>query len=377
MGQNFIIKQIILISLLHYCGLLTANENNKDAYIFDEITWLKPFSGSNHTWGGNSGVHVESKDRIFFLQRGETKLPQPIPPSYTDFPASMGIPDWNVLTGRGRVWKNCIYIANSNGEIVDIWEQWDYLFHGTDGPGPHRIRINPYDDEKRVWVIDETGHIIYVFSNDGKELLLTIGEKNVPGSDNSHLNLPQDVAFLPNGKYLIADGIGNKRIIVRNSDHSFHAQFGEAGEMPHQYGSVHSLGFGPKQMLYVVDRINKDLKVYRQTEERESSNYPNYEYITTWQDLGLILDIIVNNDSLWLTETNPPRLKKYDFDGKLLDVIDLPETGPNLWIEMHSISVDENGNLYAADNQAGRPRKLAPLGGANLDNLIRRPYKSE
>ena len=93
MGQNFIIKQIILISLLHYCGLLTANENNKDAYIFDEITWLKPFADSNHTWGGNSGVHVESKDRIFFLQRGETKLPQPIPPSYTDFPASMGIPD--------------------------------------------------------------------------------------------------------------------------------------------------------------------------------------------------------------------------------------------------------------------------------------------
>ena len=147
--------------------------------------------------------------------------------------------------------------------------------------------------------------------------------------------------------------------------------------MPHQYGSVHSLGFGPKQMLYVVDRINKDLKVYRQTEERESSNYPNYEYITTWQDLGLILDIIVNNDSLWLTETNPPRLKKYDFDGKLLDVIDLPETGPNLWIEMHSISVDENGNLYATDNQAGRPRKLSPMGGANLDNLIRRPYKIE
>ena len=371
------IKRIILIFSLLYCGFLTAYEDNEDSYIFDEITWLKPFASENQTWGGNSGVHVESKDRIFFLQRGETKLPQPIPSSYTDFPASMGIPEWNVLLGPGRVWENCIYIANSNGEIVDIWSHWDHLFVGTNGPGPHRIRMNPYDKEKRVWVIDETGHIIYVFSNDGKELLLTIGEKNVPGNDNFHLNLPQDVVFLPNGQYLIADGIGNKRIMIKNSDHSFHAQFGEAGKLPHQYGSVHSLAFGPNQKLYVVDRINKDLKVYHQIAESDSPSYPNYEYVTTWQDLGLILDIIVNEDSLWLTETNPPRLKKYDFNGQLINTIELPVAGQNFWIEMHSISVDENGNLYATDNQAGRPRKLTPVEGANPDNLIQRPYQIE
>ena len=44
---------------------------------------------------------------------------------------------------------------------------------------------------------------------------------------------------------------------------------------------------------------------------------------------------------------------------------------------MHSISVDENGNLYATDNQAGRPRKLTPVEGANPENLIQRPYEIE
>ena len=45
------------------------------------------------------------------------------------------------------------------------------------------LRISPYDPEQRVWVINETFHQIYVFSNDGKQLLKTLGEKNVPGSE--------------------------------------------------------------------------------------------------------------------------------------------------------------------------------------------------
>ena len=369
-----IARNLILVSLIFGYQYLYADINKPATYIFDDTTWLEPFAGIGRTWGGNSGVQVESKDRIYFLQRGETELPNPIPSNYTNFPASMGVPEWNVLQGRGRVWNNCIYIANSDGEILEVWSQWDYLFHGTEGPGPHRIRINPYDLEKKVWVVDESGHIIYVFSNDGQELISTIGEKNVSGNDKYHLNLPQDVAFLSDGKYIIADGIGNKRIVIRNSDHSYHSEFGEAGELPHQFGSVHSLGFGPNQTLYVVDRINKDLKVYRQTVELESENYPKYQYVDTWQDMGLVLDIIVNDDSLWLTETNPPRLKNYTLNGELINVIELPQTGGNFWIEMHSISVDEDGNLYASDNQAGRPRKLSPSHSNDKINLVKRPY---
>lgn len=375
MNRYHLFQQLIFIALCQFSNHLKADDISQSLYIFNEETWIEPFAESGFTWGGNSGVHVESEDRIFFLQRGETKIPEPTPESYTNFPASMGIPEWNVLRGRGRVWQNCIYISNSQGEIIDIWNQWDYLFQGTNGPGPHRIRISPYDVDKKVWVVDETGHIIYVFSNDGKELLLTIGEKNIPGNDRYHLNLPQDVAFLPNGKYIIADGIGNKRMIIRNEDHSYHSEFGEGGSESHQYGSVHSLAFGPDEMLYVVDRINKDMKIYQQIAEVNSLSYPNYKYIESWSDLGLILDLIVNDDSLWITETNPPRLKQYSFEGNLLQAIELPTSGSNFWIEMHSISVDKSGNLYATDNQAGRPRKLSPAMNIKPERLIKTPYQ--
>jgi hypothetical protein len=315
---------------------------------------------------------VESQDRIFVLQRGETELPDPLPPEYTNFAGSLG---WNVLRGRGRVWRNCIYVIDSNGNLLEVWDQWDHLFMGTDGPGPHRIRQSPYDPDKRVWVIDETGHIIYVFSNDGERLLMTLGEKNVGGRDETHYHLPQDVVFLPDGKFLIADGLGdNKRIVVRNADGSYRSEFGEAGDAAHQFASVHSMALGPDEHLYALDRDQRNIKVFRQTASRNLDSYPEYEYETTWGDLGMPLDITVSEESAWVTDLNPPKIVQFNLDGSREYTWPLPTEGPDFWIEMHSLSIDRDGNLYGTDNQAGRPQKLVPRSDANPDHLVRPQY---
>lgn len=341
-------------------------------YEFTTQEWMEPFAEEGFTWGGNSSVFVESKDRIFLLQRGETELPNPVPDEYTNFAGSMG---WNVLRGRGRVWRNCIYIINSEGEVLEVWDQWDHLFAGTDGPGPHRITQNPYDPEKKIWVIDETGHIIYVFSNDGERLVMTLGEKNITAKDETHYSLPQDVVFLPDGKFLIGDGLGdNHRIVVRNADGSYHSEFGEGGTEPHQFTSVHSLAFGPDEMLYALDRDNKDVKVFKQVASKTSAEYPRYEYQTTWGDLGLPLDIYVSEDNAWVTDLNPPKIVQFNLDGSREYSWYLPVEGPDFWIEMHSMSVDEDGNLYGTDNQAGRPQKLVPRADADPDHIVRKQY---
>ena len=340
-------------------------------YDFTTETWIQPFAEDGFTWGGNSGVVVESKDRIFFIQRGETELPNPIPDNYTRFAGSMG---WNILRGRGRTWRNCIYVLNSEGEVLEVWNQWDHLFMGTDGPGPHRLRMNPYDEEKKLWLIDETGHIIYVFSNDGEQLLMTLGEKNVPGNDETHYSQPQDIVFLPDGKFLIADGLGNKRIVVRNADGSYHSEFGEEGSGDHQFGSVHSLAWGPDEHLYALDRDNRDIKIFQQTARQSSPDYPKYEYVTNWGDLGMPLDITVSNNSAWVTDLNPPKIVQFNLDGSREYTWNLPVEGPHMWIEMHSLSVDNDGNLYGTDNQAGRPQKLVPRSDANPDHIVRRQY---
>ena len=149
--------------------------------------WHEPFADDGFAFGGNSGVFAESPDRIFIAQRGETVLPDPIPPEFAGFAGSIGI---NVLRDTDRrIWRHCLYTVNGDGQVIDIWNQWDHLCEGSDGPGPHRLRISPYDPERRVWVVNETFHQIYVFSDDGSELLQTLGEKSVPGETTRPISL--------------------------------------------------------------------------------------------------------------------------------------------------------------------------------------------
>src|SRR3954449_8311643 len=69
--------------------------------------WHKPFSEPGFAFGGNSGVFAESPDRIFVAQRGETRLPEPLPAGFAGFAGSIGI---NVLNATDRrVWRNCLY----------------------------------------------------------------------------------------------------------------------------------------------------------------------------------------------------------------------------------------------------------------------------
>ena len=97
--------------------------------------WHKPFSEPGFTFGGNSGVFAESPDRIFVAQRGETRLPDPIPAEFDGHAGSIGI---NVLRATDlRVWQNCLYILDGEGNVTERWTQWDYLCERSDGPGPH------------------------------------------------------------------------------------------------------------------------------------------------------------------------------------------------------------------------------------------------
>src|SRR5258705_3185584 len=56
--------------------------------------WHKPFAEPGFAFGGNSGVFAESPNRIFVAQRGEARLPNPVPPEFAGFAGSIGI---NVL----------------------------------------------------------------------------------------------------------------------------------------------------------------------------------------------------------------------------------------------------------------------------------------
>ena len=58
-------------------------------------------------------------------------------------------------------------------------------------------------------------HVIFIFSNDGKKLLQTLGELDEFGDndDMKRFRRPTDIAWLPDGTFFVADGYGNKRVV--------------------------------------------------------------------------------------------------------------------------------------------------------------------
>jgi hypothetical protein len=325
--------------------------------------WQKPFAEPGYGFGGNSGVFAESSERIFVAQRGETKLPDPLPATYAGFAGSIGI---NVLTAvERRVWRNCLYTLDGNGHVKERWTQWDYLCAGSPGPGPHRIRINPYDSEHSVWLINETFNTIYVFSNDGKRLLRTLGEKNVSASDATHFGKPQDVAFLPDGRILVADGLDNHRVVVLDKDANYLSEFGGEGGGPGKFNGVHAIAVGSSGRVYALDRSGGRINVFETTGDPKV-----FRFVDAWGGFQIPLDIIVNERAVWVTDLGPLRFTKMDLNGKHLYTWMVSSELPDGYREVHTITVDPNGNLYGGDNQYGRTQKFVPKRGVDPDLLI-------
>ena len=301
------------------------------------------------------------------MQRGETRLPSPIPEEFEQHAGSLGI---NVLfEADRRVWRNCLYTLNANGEVEERWTQWDHLCEGSEGPGPHRVRISPYDPERRIWLINETFHQIYVFTNDGSQLLMTLGEKLVPGDDETHFGRPQDVAFLPDGRILVADGLDNHRIIILDKDAQYIGEFGGFGDGPGQFNGIHALGIGPEGLIFALDRSGGRVNVFRTTDDPAK-----VDFVAVWDGFTLPLDMIVNEDSIWITDLGPLRFVNLDFEGNYRYTWLVPRELPNGYLEVHTFSVDSDGNLYGGDNQYGRTQKFVPRPGVDRKLLIGPPW---
>ena len=175
------------------------------------------------TYGGARGIFAESPNRVYLLGGGELpNIPRPqarlfpeIGPN-VQFPVG-GLPWRNANTatppgagGSGQDpakgmeiwrgasppyrelgvdarWEHCLIVVDAQGNIIEEWTQWDKMFKR-----PHAVYISPYDAQKHVWVVDDHTHAIYKFTNDGKQLVQTIGTPNVPGAD-AHPLQPADV----------------------------------------------------------------------------------------------------------------------------------------------------------------------------------------
>jgi hypothetical protein len=322
-----------------------------------DLKFPQPIAQTGYVWGSQGGVFAESPNRIYLLSRGELKLPEKLPNNFNGFYGSIGSASRSESAPDAM--RNCIVVVDGTGKMIESWTQWDHLFEG--GRGPHTVKISPYDSQRRVWVVDDMRQQIFVFSNDGKELLMSLGVAGVAGEDDKHFGRPTDIAWLPDGTFFVSDGYTNTRVVKFDKNGKYLTAWGTKGTDPGQFRTPHSIAVGKDRHVYVADRANQRIQVFDE----------NGKFLDQWPDIRSAYHIFMTADQhLWIADGVTDKFLKYDLNGKLLYSWGTHGTFPGAFWAVHQFSVDSDGNLYAAETFGGRTQKFRPKPGADPSQLI-------
>ena len=247
-----------------------------------------------------------------------------------------------------------IFVVDRDGKMVQWWPQHDKLFEVPCGRGPHKIKMSPYDPEKHVWVFDDQLHVIHKFTYDGK-LVMTLGTKGQRGRDAGKLfDRPTDIAWLPDGTFFISDGYGGTRVAKFDKDGKFLHGLGHRRPIrqprAERVEHAHAIAISKDRRLFIVDRGHRRIQVFDE----------NGKFLDMWPNIRRAARTAHPADQfLWVADGGTMRMLKYDLNGKLPLRLGLPGAWPGGINGPHSLTVDQEGNLYIGRG-VRRPRAEVP-----------------
>ena len=221
--------------------------------------------------------------------------------------------DGSGVNGRDFNWENCLVVVDANGNIIERWTQWDKMTTAAS----RGLTSAPADPEKHVWIVDDYRHAIFKYTNDGKQLLQTIGTPNQHASDDKHFYRPTFMAWQPDGTFFVADGYANTRVVKFDKDGKYLMAWGEKGTPPEKrpgyFNNVHGVAVDTQtRRVFVNDRQNHRVQVFDE----------NGKYLTEWSfgppPSDVHLFIISADRYLWAFDRGTSKMLKYDLDGNFL-----------------------------------------------------------
>lgn len=312
--------------------------------------WPKPLPNGWVT-GEVGGTCVDAQDHVFTLNRlnlspKEEQVSHPAPP-VTEF--------------------------DPDGNMVNSW--------GDPKLVPGRIHGCFVDGDNDIWIGGEHDAIVQKYSHDGNKLLLQIGQKGVydtsdgtyegapTNSSRTLLNRPAAIAVDPaNGDIYIADGYGNRRLVVFDKDGKYLRQWGRQGTVAEGEAGVpgvfvqwvHSVILGNDGLVYVCDRRGDRIEVFD-----KMGNFQKNIYIVK----GTGKKGPQADGSAWWVAFSPDRGQKYMYvaDGgneavRILDhssgeiLASFGQAGHQAgeFTYLHTVSVDSKGNIIVGETIGGR-----------------------
>ncbi len=365
---------IVLLALFTTCTNVTQSGNERSGQFTSlaptqfqvDPFWPKPLP-NNWILGQVAGVAVDANDHVWIIQRpgsvtaeeaGAIQIP-PLGECCAPAPSVIEFdPEGNVVQAWGG---------------VDSTQQWFKSEHG--------IYV---DAAENVWIGGNgvEDQVVLKLSKQGK-ILLQIGAWGTSkGSNNTaFLGRPADIAVdLPANEVYIADGYGNRRVIVFNATTGeYKRHWGAYGKVPDDqplsaydpsaptrstFGNpVHAVALSSDDLVYVADRTSNRIQVF----QKDGAFVKEAFVATSTLSMGSAWDIELSRDSLQtnLYVADGVNKKVWILNRSELKVIGSlgrggRQAGQFGWI--HNLAMDSKGNLYTTEVETGkRVQKFSPV----------------
>ena len=329
---------------------------------------VDPFWGRDlpNDWilGQVAGVAVDAQDHVWIVhrprtldarQRGEEGMCCVPAPPVIEF-----APDGTVLRSWGGPGDGFEWPDNEHGIYVD---HEDHVWVGGNGSADAQV---------------------LKFTGDG-EFLLQIGRSGQSdgSNDTEDLGRPAGIVVDPEtNEVYIADGYGNHRIIVFDAETGeYRRHWGAYGDRPddlelpaydpeaepiRQFRSpVHDVTIAADGLVYVADRTNNRIQVYRKDGEFVREAFIRPETLGSGSVSGVTLSTDV--DQRWLFVPDGTNNVVWILDRLSLEVVDhFGRLGKNAgqFYRLHNLGIDSRGNLYTTEVNVGqRLQKFDRIGG--------------
>jgi len=320
--------------------------------------WPKPLP--NH-WviGSTIGVSVDARDHVWIVHRPDTLQPKEVSASANPPAASCCSPAPPVLE------------FDAEGNLIGHW--------GGPGPGYEWPQSNhgiTADYKGNVWIggNGRTDAQILKFTAGGK-FLLQIGHQGKSGGSNDVENLKGAAKIFVDpatNEAYVADGYGNKRVIVFDADTGqYKRHWGAYGNKPddtdlgrynpdappaRQFRSpVHCAELSKDGLLYVCDRPNDRLQVFK-----KDGTFVKEVFVakTTLAD-GSVWDVAFSKDpqQKYIYLADGANEKVYIILRETLEILTSFGDGgrqPGQFYAVHSIASDSKGNIYTTETYEGK-----------------------
>ena len=279
-----------------------------------------------------AGIGVDSHGDVFVFHRNARVWATPFPEE--------PIPEPTVTVLDGRT-----------GKVLSTWGAGEFIM-------PHGLTL---DHEDNVWLTDVGRQQVFKYTHDGR-LLLTLGEREEPGDDQTHFNFPTDVAVLPDGSFYVSDGYHNTRVVKFDAQGHYQFEWGGKGEEPGKFNLPHGIALDSRGRVYVCDRSNARLQVFDSTGK----------FLAEWKgsQIGRPYGVSVGtNDHIFIVDggdqiaRQPGRSKAVELDpeGKVVATFGSYGEEPGQFRLGHDIAVARDGAVYIAEGKGRRVQKFIPV----------------